>query len=123
MSERIVATTWTGTAEQREEFERWTAPPPEPDNGSRWLDANGLAEHLGLSPKTVQNLSGPSMNGNGIPFHRLTPNGEKRFNVEEVDAWLLARVYARANDNGAASDDNGPAPRTPGGTPDASEAV
>ena len=57
---------------------------------SPWRDAAGIAEHLGVSPKTVQNLSGPSV-ADPIPFHRLTPNGEKRFHVPTVDAWLLRR--------------------------------
>lgn len=54
---------------------------------SPWLDARGVAERLHLSPKTVQNMTGPNAD-DSIPFHRLSVGGEKRFHLEEVDEWL-----------------------------------
>lgn len=57
---------------------------------SPWRSAKGIAEHLGFTEKTVHNLTGPQAD-DPIPFHRLTPAGEKRFHIAEVDAWLLQR--------------------------------
>ena len=58
----------------------------------RWVDAAGIAEHLGVKPRTVQNRTGPNVPPEDrIPFHRL-PGGEKRFYVPEVDEWLLGRA-------------------------------
>jgi hypothetical protein len=57
---------------------------------SPWKDAKGIAAHLGVSDKTVQNLTGPNV-PDPIPFHRPpTPTGKpgrKRFYVPEVDEW------------------------------------
>jgi hypothetical protein len=61
-----------------------------PDGHVQWLDANGIAEHLGYSVKRVHALTGPQVR-NGIPYHRLTPNGRKMFDVREVDGWLNKR--------------------------------
>jgi len=58
----------------------------------RWVDAAGIAEHLGVKPQTVQNRTGPKVPPEDrIPFHRL-PGGDKRFYVPEVDEWLLGRA-------------------------------
>jgi hypothetical protein len=60
------------------------------ENRSPWRDANGIADYLAVKPKTVQNLTGPNV-ADPIPFHRLTPGGEKRFHLAEVDEWLRRR--------------------------------
>jgi hypothetical protein len=52
-----------------------------------WLDAKGLAEHLGVSEKTVHNRTAPNVE-NPIPYHSLTPGGRKMFHRGEVDEWL-----------------------------------
>ena len=58
---------------------------------ARWVDAAGIADHLDVDPKTVQNRTGPTVPPEDrIPFHRL-PGGEKRFYLPEVDEWLLGR--------------------------------
>jgi Helix-turn-helix domain len=56
----------------------------------KWLNAAEVARYLGVAPKTVQNLSGPKAT-DPIPFCRLTPGGEKRFYVDEVDEWVRRR--------------------------------
>jgi hypothetical protein len=60
-------------------------------SGSPWRTASELAEHLRVDVKTVHRLSGPKLNGAGIPFHRIGPNGEKRFDLREVDKWVRSR--------------------------------
>jgi hypothetical protein len=55
-----------------------------------WLDAKELADHLGISAKTVHNRTAPSV-ANPIPFHTLTPGGRKMFHRGEVDEWLRRR--------------------------------
>ena len=52
-----------------------------------WRDVNGIAAHLGKSPKTVQNMTGPHVD-DPIPFHEI--HGAKWFYVPEVDAWGLS---------------------------------
>jgi hypothetical protein len=60
-------------------------------SGSPWRTASELAEHLRVHVKTVHRLSGPKLNGTGIPFHQIGPNGEKRFHLREVDEWVRSR--------------------------------
>jgi hypothetical protein len=55
-----------------------------------WLDAAGIAEHLGVSEKTVHNRTGPNV-ADPIPCHTLTPGGRKMFDRAEVDEWLRRR--------------------------------
>jgi excisionase family DNA binding protein len=57
----------------------------------RWLTAEQAAEHLGVSPKTIHNLTGPNAE-HRIPCHRLTPGGEKRFDRLELDDHLRRRT-------------------------------
>jgi Helix-turn-helix domain len=60
-------------------------------NGKHWLSAAEVAEYLGIAPKTVQNLTGPSVK-DPIPSHALTPGGRKMFNCAEVDEWIRRRA-------------------------------
>jgi Helix-turn-helix domain len=60
---------------------------------SPWMDTNGVAEYLRLSPKSIQNMTAPSAT-NPIPHHRINGVGEKRFHADEVDAWLRLRADA-----------------------------
>lgn len=63
-----------------------------PMNPSPWRDANGIADYLEVSVKTVHRLSSAAVPPNQrIPFHRLGGAGEKRFDVREVDRWLRGR--------------------------------
>jgi Helix-turn-helix domain len=55
-----------------------------------WLSAEEVAAHLGVSAKTVQNLSGPNVE-DPIPWHPLSAGGRKMFNRREVDEWLMKR--------------------------------
>jgi excisionase family DNA binding protein len=56
---------------------------------SPWLTGREVATRLGVSVKTVHRLSGPSTpESERLPCHRIGGNGEKRFHVDEVDAWL-----------------------------------
>lgn len=60
---------------------------------SPWRDANGIAAYLETSVKTVHRLSSPAAPPDKrIPFHRLAGEGEKRFDIREVDRWLRGRV-------------------------------
>jgi Helix-turn-helix domain len=71
-------------------IERATADRHDGGVPKKWLNAADLARYLGVAPKTVQNLSGPKA-VDPIPFHQLTPGGEKRFHVDEVDEWVRRR--------------------------------
>jgi hypothetical protein len=55
-----------------------------------WRNVNGIALHLAYDVKTIHRLTGPHVT-DGIPYHRLGPNGRKMFYVPEVDKWLLRR--------------------------------
>jgi hypothetical protein len=61
----------------------------DPQKASPWRDANGIAAYLEVSVKTVHRLSSAAVPPDrGIPYHRLGGEGEKRFDVREVDRWL-----------------------------------
>ncbi|MBA3261472.1 MAG: helix-turn-helix domain-containing protein [Thermoleophilaceae bacterium] len=69
----------------------------EPRNQSPWRDAKGIAAYLDVSVKTVHRLSSAAVPPDRrIPFHRLGGQGEKRFDVREVDRWLRGRRDRRA---------------------------
>jgi len=51
---------------------------PEP-----WLSKREIAEHLGVSIRTVQRYMAA-----GMPFHRAYPTSPVRMKVSEVDSWM-----------------------------------
>lgn len=56
----------------------------------QWVDANGIAAHLGYDVTTVHRLTGPNVKEpDRIPHHHLTKGGHKMFHIPEVDEWLL----------------------------------
>ena len=56
-----------------------------------WLDVEGAARHLSMSPKAVRD----SVAKSALPVHR-TPTGRLRFRPSELDEWVLGEHYESA---------------------------
>lgn len=60
--------------------------PSSPDPGRLALNVSAAAAHLGVSAATVRRWT----NSGALVGYR-TPGGQRRFNVEELDAFVAAR--------------------------------
>jgi hypothetical protein len=53
-----------------------------------WLDVDGAAAHLAMTPKAVRDALAKS----ALPVHR-TPTGRLRFRPSELDEWVVGEHY------------------------------
>jgi len=55
----------------------------QPGPAEPWLDVNGAADYLAISPRAVREAARKS----GLPVHR-TPTGRLLFRPSELDQWV-----------------------------------